>query len=1278
LGHQEDQGEAPTVSEPGGTDPEQGSPAPLLSSDDLFFDGALEGAELDEFDRAQVAARIAELACSASVPVNIGLFGPWGSGKSSMATLIEDALAHRDGSAPRVKLIRYDAWKYGGHSLRRNFISNAATQLGISPEDRDGHRFHRGLYENHRRVELDAGSFARNVVPIGARFLILFILFLIAAEIAIKIGSLIGSDISGNATALKGSVLLGGALATFAVAAVGTIFDSGSVQIDQNRPSDDEEFSDAFLSLLARASATLPDRGFSRHLAAYRHWRLDPKRDLFAKLRRWWHGTTEQEQREQWERRYPGFEKIVFFIDELDRCAEEDVVATLGALRTFLDEGPCAFIVAADRDVLERALKLKAEQATPINENTPYYSLAAAFLDKIFQHQISLPPLRTRRLTAFARESVRQRERGIWLELREAGLIEQVLPALIPSHVQSPRRVKVLLNNFATTARIAQSRVQWPERAAEIAKLTALQTEFPHFAAALASDSRLTRLMLCDESELPEDPKIKAVVARFSAPGAGETFLSEEPDERDEQENEDRWQAMNVRQRENLRRYLHGTDQIAGPQSDLIYLEAAGAAYGLADPVLGDRIANDAADVPAEVAREIREREADEQSKAIELLGEVLPDGIGRQRQNVLRVLLETAELLEADEELVERAALAAAKATTFYLTEEGELEEPLLAGALRVALASGDDQLADRIVEDERIYASDPDLLALAEVYERLPEKARGEIEAQIAERWPNAPELLTETMVSVPENDAIGLFDAIYESGSIAEMLGSADEQQAERARALVERLIDGALGRSETGCPLLDTVLDRLITFNSAIVADAFSARVETIRNATPDDGRWNRYVLRLWSRADSGDWQRWCDELADDAALEDSSLAEDLLCNLFEGFRTAEDSVQTGFARMIEAAIGRLTWNKEPMALNPVIARLGPALADPWWTSEAVARTREVLYKSVRMLIEREPDRDEELGGLLAQDLERGLGEAGADVNDAVDRVQALAAGLGAEQLKAIAAAIPEPGTVIEPAQGKTVDVSRVLRARAVLAALARDKGDAEFKTGPFAIKVDLVIEVTQLDGDGRESAVAAWLALSPTMPQVRKVLLARRYGPGAPLREAVGKWNASLSRKDRTSLLVALMSAKRDCSVIDVIADGEFEEAVAVARAESLMRSGRTSKEERKRLAMQAAALSPQTPSGQKALADLIAWLLGQGRRNPPASDIDVTIAVVRGLGDRHQSKRRLDGLFAKAAPRAPRRLTDREIADFQRAGLAVPKDMVRKSMRGRIFNRVRS
>lgn len=60
----------------------------LLTAQDVVPDAALSADRVDRFDNTAIAGWVAELACVAATPTNVALFGPWGSGKSSLyATL---------------------------------------------------------------------------------------------------------------------------------------------------------------------------------------------------------------------------------------------------------------------------------------------------------------------------------------------------------------------------------------------------------------------------------------------------------------------------------------------------------------------------------------------------------------------------------------------------------------------------------------------------------------------------------------------------------------------------------------------------------------------------------------------------------------------------------------------------------------------------------------------------------------------------------------------------------------------------------------------------------------------------------------------------------------------------------------------------------------------------------------------------------------------------------------------------------------------------------------
>jgi hypothetical protein len=539
-----------------------------LVKEDLVSDHALLARDPDHFDHAAIAGRVAELVTVAEPPLNVALFGAWGSGKSSFAELLRRRLPTKD---PKVRLVTYDAWKYGGHSLHRNFISHVANDFEfLEDRDKEYRQFHRGLYEKRSSVELDSTRLGDQSKTLAFAFALCLIILIVVFMAILSAVSLLtdknaGEQISAALPAfLPASGIIAAVLSTFQ-----TVVENSAVDIEETAPSADEEFVQTLKTLLATAkSAGIGDR-------------------------------------------------FVFFVDELDRCEKDDVVETLGAIKTFLDQPDCVFIVAADREVLEEAFDA-LEQETPVSANNPYYSAASSFLDKVFQHQIILPPLNAGRPNGFARELIEGRSKGVWADLsaQPNHLLDRVIDDLIPTQVRSPRRVKVLLNNFATNARIAQARkIDWLSRAREIAKLTVLETEFPVLAADLPEEPDLPGLLLAppaDEATL--SPRRRRLLQRHRLPPAvpadtetEEATGTSAPD-RILLEREDERALVERVHREQLRRYLQKTSDIPGPRADLLYMEPAGSGFGISDADLGQTLVDLAGDDPTQLLAELEKR----------------------------------------------------------------------------------------------------------------------------------------------------------------------------------------------------------------------------------------------------------------------------------------------------------------------------------------------------------------------------------------------------------------------------------------------------------------------------------------------------------------------------------------------------------------------------------------------------------------------------------------------------------------------------------------------
>jgi ABC-type transport system involved in cytochrome bd biosynthesis fused ATPase/permease subunit len=75
-----------------------------LPQADLIIDRALEAQDPDTLDHQPIADRVAELVATPETPLNVALFGAWGSGKSSFARLLAKSLERYQG----VKLVTYN------------------------------------------------------------------------------------------------------------------------------------------------------------------------------------------------------------------------------------------------------------------------------------------------------------------------------------------------------------------------------------------------------------------------------------------------------------------------------------------------------------------------------------------------------------------------------------------------------------------------------------------------------------------------------------------------------------------------------------------------------------------------------------------------------------------------------------------------------------------------------------------------------------------------------------------------------------------------------------------------------------------------------------------------------------------------------------------------------------------------------------------------------------------------------------------------------------------
>ena len=77
----------------------------------------------DAFGHRDYASAISEVLVEAESPFTLGLFGPWGVGKTIIINEARRLIGDKCAS------VVFDAWRYDGDALRRHFLRDVAQQL---------------------------------------------------------------------------------------------------------------------------------------------------------------------------------------------------------------------------------------------------------------------------------------------------------------------------------------------------------------------------------------------------------------------------------------------------------------------------------------------------------------------------------------------------------------------------------------------------------------------------------------------------------------------------------------------------------------------------------------------------------------------------------------------------------------------------------------------------------------------------------------------------------------------------------------------------------------------------------------------------------------------------------------------------------------------------------------------------------------------------------------------------------------------------------------------
>lgn len=1000
-------------------------------------------------------------------------------------------------------------------------------------------------------------------------------------------------------------------VAGLSVAAVKAVLDGSTVNLDESKPSADEEFARLFRELVID--------GRRRHRA----------------------------------------DRLVIFIDELDRCSPQDVVATLTAIKTFLDQDDCVFVVAADRNVLEEALVAELTQATPARESAPYYSSASAFLDKVFHHQVQLPPLRPTSLTQFARGLVIERG-GLWSEIRErsgtAGL-ERLIYILVPSHVVSPRRVKVLLNNFASNARVAQGRgISWLERCDELAKLTVLQTEFPALATELPLDPRLPELLMGDVATLRPPLEVRRQLVRFRLPP--DTDSDRTPDELDEllgpvedddtpgdsetdhvldpvvgHPAEQERNRVAEAQAVNLRRYLARCKSREVPSigPDLLYLAYAGADVGLKDPAIGAVLEREAREFPRRAASASEAWTGAQAVLAGKALATMAEHEFGPERVNVLESLVAIAHLRPDEPDLAEMALTK--------LDSEAVAEFPIEALQLAAGVAFrtpgvASTRVLDDIVSDARILVRDSDLAEFVVGLSALSDTASDAVLTVVVNSLSSSA-VVAESVLRSGDLESVQRFMA---DSRVKEALRNG-ARAPESGDAFASGLFDAAGAREDESPEAGKELLWLYLWDGTAYVV---------VRDRAPvllSDGSETRrisHVLRglLW--ADPEDWETWTELLPRGTATSGGPAWWPASAKVVIG-RYLEDGLRSANEVVAErlSLIFSLVHEED---LDELIETLDESLRFREWIgqTEQLNVPRSVLTSLGALTDEFKGTSGKRFADAVSRDLGRVfLAEEGAvapiDTSQGADAVRALVEVLPLSAGVALADAL---NTRDFPTS--TVVASR--QAALLFELLEMTQSDLELNEVKLVNALGVSIAA--------DEALSLWLGRGISAQRVREAA-ARVRSPGVNVQTALRAWSATQTRDALTQLAIALAEPGPNALWVRIlIRCGIDEVAFVSALADRVRASDRG--EDRKPVINLLAGVRFTDPAAYRRLGQLAVSLFDSHTQ----VDFNLGLRLIPALGTNHQSGRPIRDAIDRATEANTRlRLSKKNVEDLHHAGI---------------------
>lgn len=352
----------------------------------------------------------------------IGVFGGWGTGKSSIIRTAQDRIeeAHKK----KVRFITYDAWKYANDSFRRMFLLKVQQELKMCQTEEMSRFYQSETAEAEPKTKLSAKGIALAVIVVAIISIFLFLIPEVDIEWKIAVPTI-------------------GTLGTFLLALLnGCFYD---LKISYSKPAlfAPEQFEECFKQMMSKC---LKDTS----------WIKEKWEDL-------------KDYVEVGEVSIKGLEKLVIVIDNIDRCPSDMAYQLLTDIKTFLsnEEYNLVFVVPVDDEALKKHLFRRWNKQTGEDINKE----KEEFLRKFFNVTLRIKPHQETELQHFAHKINSE---------NNLGYTSDTLAIVAKEFSDNPRRIIQLLNNLSSELALYDNQFVSDNETAICAALI-LREEYPDF-----------------------------------------------------------------------------------------------------------------------------------------------------------------------------------------------------------------------------------------------------------------------------------------------------------------------------------------------------------------------------------------------------------------------------------------------------------------------------------------------------------------------------------------------------------------------------------------------------------------------------------------------------------------------------------------------------------------------------------------------------------------------------------------------------------------------------